>query len=262
MQSIQKSSPAIPKHNNTQYQITWHNEHITPLNVTFITYYISSHFQSCPPADIQVTILQNSLWAGLQAAQNFPSHPQPILFTKEFLNLFPIPSIFQKPLYSKYSNIKALPKTHFTKALGAQLCLGRASSWGAWLGLDQSFHHGSGIAQTAGQFLGAPVPLDEFQLECTEVPLLIDVCHCMHQRTQDDFGVVLEEVDLKKGDLLLETDQMWWNVILPESSYHIETAWQHPTIFRWILGRTQKVNRNPASPVLRKNWIRLTTHMK
>ena len=62
---------------------------------------------------------------------------------------------------------------------------------------EQALHHSPGIAQTARQLLGATIVLNEAELEGVEFALFINVGDSSHQGTQDDLGVVLEEVDLE-----------------------------------------------------------------
>lgn len=53
------------------------------------------------------------------------------------------------------------------------------------------FNHELGVVKTDDQLLAAAELLQQRQLVCAEVSLLINVGHCTHQWTQDELGVVL-----------------------------------------------------------------------
>lgn len=61
----------------------------------------------------------------------------------------------------------------------------------------QFFDHRLCITESAGELLVAAELLDQWQTECTEAFPLVDVRHRIHQRTQDDLCVILEEIYLK-----------------------------------------------------------------
>lgn len=71
-------------------------------------------------------------------------------------------------------------------------------------GVQQPLHHRSGIAKATGQILGAAILFNQTEAIGSEFPPLINVGHSCHQRTDNDFSVVLEKVDLK-GDIIIIT---------------------------------------------------------
>lgn len=72
----------------------------------------------------------------------------------------------------------------------------RLSTLHSRLARPQALHHGARVAQAAADLVRAAVGLDQLELEGAEVSALVDVRHGAHQWTQDDLGMVLEEVDL------------------------------------------------------------------
>uniref|UniRef100_A0A0E9WZ70 Uncharacterized protein n=1 Tax=Anguilla anguilla TaxID=7936 RepID=A0A0E9WZ70_ANGAN len=61
---------------------------------------------------------------------------------------------------------------------------------------QQFIQHGASVAKAAGQLLAAAVLLDHAHFVGAELPLLVNVRHRSHKRAQDQFCVILEEVDL------------------------------------------------------------------
>ena len=52
------------------------------------------------------------------------------------------------------------------------------------------------VNQTSGQFFAAAEFFDQVQAESARFAFAVDVSHRTHQRTQNHFGVIFEEVDL------------------------------------------------------------------
>lgn len=63
---------------------------------------------------------------------------------------------------------------------------------------EDAIHHGECVMQPRQQVSADAVLLQRRQSEGFELALRGDNCHGAHQRTQDDFRVVIEEVELKK----------------------------------------------------------------
>ena len=78
-------------------------------------------------------------------------------------------------------------------------------------GLDESFAHGSRVAQPTAELLGAAELLDERQPVSADGLLVVDVRHAAHQRTKDDFSVVLEKVDLR-NKVVIKYNGAFWEV--------------------------------------------------
>lgn len=96
--------------------------------------------------------------------------------------------------------------------------------WGLWEGgllcsgggfaVQQFLHHELGVANAAGQLFAAAKLLQQRKLVGAEVPLLIDVGHCSHQRTQDQLGVVLAGGNEHVGSGFVHSVKGWkldWN---------------------------------------------------
>ncbi len=64
--------------------------------------------------------------------------------------------------------------------------------------IHHRLHFVKGIWQSGGQLGVATKLLDELEAVCPSLPQFVDVGDATEQRTEDDLGVVLEEIDLKK----------------------------------------------------------------
>ncbi len=64
------------------------------------------------------------------------------------------------------------------------------------LRLHDSLHNGLGVLEPREDLLGAAVAFDQAEFECSVVPFLVDVGHGAHERTANDFRVVVEKVNL------------------------------------------------------------------
>ena len=74
--------------------------------------------------------------------------------------------------------------------------LGRGASLGIQFA-DKPLWHGLCIAQSAEELPTAAIFVDEGETVSAKALVLVYVCDCTHQGANDDFGVVLEEINLK-----------------------------------------------------------------
>ncbi len=65
----------------------------------------------------------------------------------------------------------------------------------------QSLTHGLGVANSTGEFFRAAMGIDELQTVSVERFVFVDVSDRRHQRTDDNLGVILEEIDLQKKEM-------------------------------------------------------------
>lgn len=74
------------------------------------------------------------------------------------------------------------------------------------LGLHDALDYGLGVLEAGEDFFGAAVALDQAELEGAVVALLVYVRDGAHERATNDFGVVVEKVDLNRAIGQVEDD--------------------------------------------------------
>lgn len=62
---------------------------------------------------------------------------------------------------------------------------------------DKPLTHCAGIAKPTAKFFTATQLFNELKSVRSDCSLVVNICHGSHQRTQNDFRVILEEIDLR-----------------------------------------------------------------
>ena len=98
----------------------------------------------------------------------------------------------------KYSNVQKKDRLVWEGAGKLLFYSSRSSAWFVvWL--EHIIHLFKAVNQTSGQFFAAAEFFDQVQAEGARFAFAVDVSHRTHQRTKNHFGVIFEEIDLKKS---------------------------------------------------------------